>query len=820
MMFKGTPSRPKGTLTRLVDRLGGRWNAFTWKDYTAYFEVLPAEHLGVAVALEADRMINTVFESDEVESERTVIIAEREGSENFPSYLLNEEVEALAYKEHPYRLPVIGWKQDLRGISREDLVAHYRMFYHPNNAIVVAAGDFVSEAAVRTIQDTFGALPPGPPVPRVRVQEGRQEGERRVRLQRPGGGAEYLHLAYHVPPAAHPDFPALSVLDGILSGFKGVAPFEGAIGRRSSRLYRGLVDGGLASDVGSSVSLAVDPSLFQIVATARGGVSVAKLEECISAELQQVIGNPVGAEELAKVKRQVRAQLAYGQDGVFGKAVVRGLFAIVDTPEAFETLPARIDRVSADDVVRVATAYLLESNRTVGWYIPEQVHVPTPSRPSYQAGVAGFDGRGAVPVRTHPITPEVVTRVQLDNGMVVLIQETRGRGVVAVHGYVKAGAIYDREHSGMARMVAATLQRGTRSKSTQEIALALDTLGAGLGIRADMETVTVSMRTLREDAGTALEILGDVLLAPAFPAEEVEKVRGEALTGLRIGLQDTRQVAERTFRSLAYPPGHPHTQFPDGELGVIETLHRDELAAFHDAHYRPEATVLAVVGDLAAADALQTIERIFAWWPGRGRWELPNIPTPSPRETPARKDVRLPGKTQSDVVLGTPGIGRTDPAYYQTMMANLILGQLGMMGRLGDRVRERGGMAYYAFSDLRAGLLAGPWWIRAGVNPQNEDRAVATILEEIRRFQDEGPQDGEVADARSSLIGSLAIRLETSPGIAQVLADIELFDLGLDYLMRFPAIITQVTAGAIQQAARRFPLTGYCLAIAGPPGTA
>jgi zinc protease len=819
MMFKGTPSRPKGTLTRLVDRLGGRWNAFTWKDYTAYFEMLPAEHLGIAVALEADRMVNTVFEPDEVESERTVIIAEREGSENFPSYLLSEEVEAIAYKEHPYRLPVIGWKQDLRGISREDLVAHYRTFYHPNNAIVVAAGDFPSETALRMIEDAFEALSPGPPVPRVRAQEGRQEGERRVRIQRPGGGAEYLQLAYHVPPAAHPDFPALSVLDGILSGFKGVAPFEGAIGRRSSRLYRALVDGGLATDVGSSISPAVDPSLFQIVATARGGVSVARLEERIFAELQEVIRHPVGTEELAKVKRQVRAQFAYGQDGVFGKAVARGLFAVVDSPEAFETLPARIDRVSADDIVRVATTNLLESNRTVGWYIPEQVQIPTPSRPPYQAGVVGFDGRSAVPLRTHPITPEVVTRVQLDNGMVVLIQETRGRGLVAVHGYVKAGAIYDKDRSGMARMVAGSLQRGTRSKSSQEIALALDSLGAGLAIRADMEAVTVSMRTLREDAGSALEILGEVLLGPVFPTEEVEKVRGEALTSLRIGLQDTRQVAERTFRSLAYPPGHPHAQFPDGELAVIETLQRDELAAFHEAYYRPEATILVVVGDLAAAEALQTIKGIFSQWSQGGRWALPPIPVPVPRETPVRKDVRLPGKTQSDIVLGAPGINRHDPAYYRTMMANLILGQLGMMGRLGDRVRERGGMAYYAFSDLRACLVAGPWWIRAGVNPQNEDRAVATILEEIRRFQEEGPEEGEVADARSFLIGSLAIRLETSPGIAQVLADIEFFDLGLDYLIRFPDIIAHVSTGAIQQAARRFPLAGYSLAIAGPTGT-
>ncbi len=222
------------------------------------------------------------------------------------------------------------------------------------------------------------------------------------------------------------------------------------------------------------------------------------------------------------------------------------------------------------------------------------------------------------------------------------------------------------------------------------------------------------------------------------------------------------------------------------------------------------------MGDLGADEALHVVERVFSRWRRRGTWTLPRVPPARGRDAPARQDVRLAGKTQSDIVLGVPGVARTDSTYYETMMANLILGQLGMMGRLGDRVRERQGMAYYAFGDLRAGLLAGPWWIRAGVNPQNEERALASLLEEVRRFQEEGPEERELADARAYLVGSLAIRLETNPSIAQVLADIELFALGLDYLIRYPDIIESVSSEAIQGAARRFALQGYCAAIAGP----
>jgi zinc protease len=184
-----------------------------------------------------------------------------------------------------------------------------------------------------------------------------------------------------------------------------------------------------------------------------------------------------------------------------------------------------------------------------------------------------------------------------------------------------------------------------------------------------------------------------------------------------------------------------------------------------------------------------------------------------------RVERRLPGKVQSDIVLGAPGITRADPTYYDTMMANLILGQLGMMGRLGDRVRERQGMAYYAYSDLRAGLLAGPWTVRAGVNPANEEAAMRAVLGEIRQFQESGPQEGELADARDFLIGSLAVRLETNSGIAQTLADIELFALGLDYIVRYPQLIRGIARDAAVEAARRFALHGYAVAIAGPERT-
>ncbi len=370
MLFKGTPSRPGKMLTRYIDRLGGRWNAFTWKDYTAYHEVLPAAHLEVAVRLEADRMRNTIFDPVEVERERTVIISEREGSENFPSYLLREEVEAAAFKTHPYRSPVIGWKDDLRAITVNDLVAHYRTYYTPNNAVAVAVGAFDPAKTREQIGEAFDEIPRSP-VPAMKIAEPVQEGERRVVLQRPGGATAYVQIAHHIPGASHADLAALLLADGVLSGFKNVIPFDGPVGLRSSRLYRALVERGLAAHVGSSLVPSKDPTLFWITATVRAGVDPREVEERARAELDRLAVEPVDLTELAKVKKQAKAQIVYARDGVFRIAMGLGAFAMVDRPDTFDLVLQRIDQAGPEDILRIATAYFHPKNRTTGIYLPE-----------------------------------------------------------------------------------------------------------------------------------------------------------------------------------------------------------------------------------------------------------------------------------------------------------------------------------------------------------------------------------------------------------------------------------------------------------------
>lgn len=420
--------------------------------------------------------------------------------------------------------------------------------------------------------------------------------------------------------------------------------------------------------------------------------------------------------------------------------------------------------------------------------------------------------------RAVPITPESVIRRSLPNGAVVLVREHRAHPAVAVRGYLPAGVRMDPPGlDGLSVLTASMLTRGTARYASQELALILDSLGASLAVHADIDGTGFSARCLAEDAGQVLDLLAEVLLRPTFPSDEVEKQRAKIITAIRESRHDTRAAADKSFRAAAYPERHPHHRPAEGEEETVAAMTRDNLAVFHRHWYRPDGLVVAVVGDVAAQWVLDRLAGAFDGWTPAPAPALPLVPGASPAETVQRRRVELPGKTQADIVLGVPGFSRTSPEYYAGMMTDLILGRLGLMGRLGATVRDEEGLAYYVYSQAQAGFFGGPWAVRAGVNPANVVRAIDGILREIDGLHREPARGDELRDARDYVTGSLALRLETDGGLAQALLEIELFDLGLDYLLRFPALITAVTPEEMGEAARRYlRLNGYTVATAVP----
>jgi zinc protease len=372
MLFKGTPTVPKGEIDRLIARNGGTFNGFTWVDYTAYYETLPADRIELGLRLEADRMVNALFDPAETESERTVIISELEGYANYPETWLDEAVKAMAFTAHPYHHPVIGYKGDLLAMTRDELYNYYQTFYMPRNAVLVLVGDFATDTIMAQVERHFGDLPPGPELPSVRAVEPEPQGERRTVIRRPGP-AEYVQIGYLAPDCRSADFAPMAVLDAVLSGAKSPNFMGGgAQTNRSARIYKALVETELAAAAWSSYLPSRDPFLFELSATVREDHSAAEVEAALVGEIARIQQDGIDGAELSRILKQVRAQIAYSLESVTNQAMQIGMWEVLDSYTRVDTLLADLTAVSAEDVRRVAQTYLTERRRVVGHFVPSE----------------------------------------------------------------------------------------------------------------------------------------------------------------------------------------------------------------------------------------------------------------------------------------------------------------------------------------------------------------------------------------------------------------------------------------------------------------
>jgi len=370
MLFKGSEAFPNGQIDKQIARNGGVMNAFTSLDFTTFFETLPADRIDLGLRIEADRMVNAIFDPEETALERTVIISERQGSENQPTFLLNEEVVAAAFRVHPYHHETIGDMCDLETITHADLWRHYQTHYGPDNAVAVAVGDFDAPQMLTRIQELFGPIAARSNPSPVNRPEPPQRGERRIDLEGPGSTA-YLQVAYHAPAARESDFFPMVILSTILTGASGMSMYSAAPPNRSSRLYKALVETGLAAGVSGSLWPTLDPHLYNILATVRTGRGLDETESALDTEIEHALAEPFSQDELDTAVKQARAQFAYSSESVTNQGFWLGYASIFADTDWFEQFLDRLAAVTVEDVHRVANLYLPRRNRTVGRYVPE-----------------------------------------------------------------------------------------------------------------------------------------------------------------------------------------------------------------------------------------------------------------------------------------------------------------------------------------------------------------------------------------------------------------------------------------------------------------
>jgi zinc protease len=370
MMFKGSPNFPPGSLDRLVSREGGRFNAFTWIDFTAYFETLPADRIDLALRIESDRMTNAIMTEEDVESERTVIISERHMYENNPTFQLREELLGTAFRVHPYGHETVGDEIDLETMTRDDLYSHYRRYYSPSNATIVAAGDFDTEKMLARIEHLFGELVQGESISEPNRPEPDQRGEKRVVVRGPGD-TTYVIFAFKAPQATHEDFYPLVLLNAAYSGGSSLGLFGGGTTNKSSRLYKALVATDLAVAVSGSIAPSIDPYLYTVSAVVRPGRSVEEVETALQAQLDRLAEDPITQTELDKAIKRAKVQFVMAGESVTGQGQMLGMAEMIagDYHWYEDTLEA-ISQVSLIDIERIREKYLRADSRTIGIYDP------------------------------------------------------------------------------------------------------------------------------------------------------------------------------------------------------------------------------------------------------------------------------------------------------------------------------------------------------------------------------------------------------------------------------------------------------------------
>ena len=400
--------------------------------------------------------------------------------------------------------------------------------------------------------------------------------------------------------------------------------------------------------------------------------------------------------------------------------------------------------------------------------------------------------------------PEDVYQATLANGITVLARSNFNSPAVQIRGYLPVGAIFESDEKlGLADFVSSMLMRGTQKRTFDEIYYELETAGASLGFNSGVHNTNFGGRVLVEDLPLILSMLAETMQTPAFPDEEVERLRTQLLTGLSLRSQDTAEMANLLFEQMIYID-HLYGRPNDGYIETIQSITREDLEKFHHHHFGPRDMVVAIVGGIDPKKAVEMLEYYLGNWQVPGQSEAPTLPSLKHLKRTQKRHHKIEGKVQSDLVLGMIGPTRKSHDYLPASLGNFVLGQFGVMGRIGDVVREKSGLAYYAYSSLNAGVGPGSWEVSAGVNPKNLKKAIGLIENELRRFIKSGVTKDELADSQANYIGRLPLSLESNSGVASALINIERYDLGLDYYQRYEDMVRSVTRADVLETARKY----------------
>ena len=796
MLFKGTERFPKGQIDRLAFIAAGQSNAETGEDFTHYWFAFPSDRWELALAIEADRMRGATFDPREVEAERHVIGEERARDLDSPLGRLDQHHLAMTYLRHPYRNPILGWPEDLSAITVADLRDFYERHYRPDGAVLVVVGDVEPGRALDRIEAHFGALSLGVGArPEPLGKEPPRSGRRDFTLVDSESAARAL-FGWHTVPRGHSDGPALDVLSDLLT-----------CGRRG-RLWNALVERAqVATWIEAGQDGAHRAGQFLVQVEAPADVEPDRIERLINEVFIQLAEEGPTPDELARARHRLEAAWRWEQEDLAGLAAGLGQVALWDDWRAWQGEHRAALAVEAVDIRRVVSTYVREANLTLGWSLPRPnravtVLLPaeTVAKPPRPAAPPSVDRPIAltIPSGGTRLTGYRPQRTTLPNGMRLISERRPETGIVALEMFVDSGLLREAK-PGLAFLTGRLLEEGTQTRSADALAEAIEDIGGTL----DVGATGASLRVRAEDLPLALELLADVTRRPAFPAETIAWTKRRTGAELQADRDDPAFRADLIFRGLVYGE-HPYARDPRGNAREIARLTLEDVREHHARYFTPENAFLVAVGDFEPKQLARLVKAHFQSWAGPGL-PAPSLP-PLVRSTRARvRRVPHPGE-QVQIVLGHLGIARNDPDFDALAVLDHILGSgPGFTDRLSRLLRDEMGLAYSVGGGITdsADIAPGLFRIQVGTMPEEADRVVAAIVEQVRAMHAGDFSDEEVDRARRYLAGAWVFDYQTVEQRAERLLELERWELGLDEPVRWPERIVRITPRQVRQAARR-----------------
>jgi zinc protease len=797
LMFKGTDKIKPGDIDRQTLINGGANNAYTSEDLTNYHFDFAADRWQVALAIEADRMRNLRIDAEhEFEQEKGAVIEELQRNEDEPWDLEQKAILPLLFgKTAPYGHPVIGERQHVRDATAKIIKAHYDQWYYPNNASLVVVGGFDPDKALAKIKELFGSIPKGN-LPERKPLPKEIPGKRPARVEMPSKfEVPRLLMGFNGVTTSDPDYPALGVLEAILSSGK------------TSRLYKNLVEGAeIASVVNASNSSGRYPGWFAVQVELLKGKDRAEAEKLVLKELRRLRDEPVSAAELKRVQQGILASTIFARESVHGLADSIAQGVTTNDLDFLKNYLPSVQAVTAADVQRVAKKYLDPDKAVVVWSVPSTKREEGVSKPAARENPSP---KPASPQRklqraeagSTDFSLKDAKRVELPNGLVLLLFENHRLPIVVAHAQVRDAHLYESDEKlGVATLTGDLLDEGTAKHNGQQIAEMIEDVGGSLGLSSGGGTV----RVLSPDRELGLSLLFECLSQANFPKEAFERDRAKQLSAIDEAETQPDSRARRAFRAAVFGK-HPNGRPTRGTRKTVEQLKREDCRDFYQKVFVPNNTTVAIVGDFDSAQVVKDVTRLTADWK---KTDLKRPATP-PVEKPEKftqQILTMPEAAQLHFLMGHVGVRRNNPDFYKLLVMDYVLGTgPGFTDRLSSRLRDREGLAYTVQANISssADKEPGVFMCYIGTAPDNFERVKKEFLEELNRIRDEEARPEEVENAKKYLLGSLPFQFTTNAAIAGQLLAVERFGLGFGYLDDYRKAVAAVTPADVQAVAKK-----------------